>query len=350
MMNRMADACTRDVIVIGASSGGVKALRRLVAALPADLPAALFVAVHRGISLPTYLAEILDAAGPLQAVTAEEGMPFERGQIYVAPPDRHLLLGQDHVHVRRGPKENRVRPAIDPLFRSAAAHCSTRVIGMVLTGLLDDGTAGLLAIKRCGGITVAQDPADAEYPAMPRSAIVNGAADHVLRLDGMAALLRRLTSEPCPPPVEIPESVRIEALIAAQELTMHPTQEQYGRLSPLTCPECHGAMYEIHDGTLLRFRCHTGHAFTAESLSGAQAEAWERALYDALRTQEEQMTLARRMAADARCRGSLRHADDFDRRARSYEEGAEIIRRMLAVTDEARDAAPRGNGEAAALE
>jgi two-component system chemotaxis response regulator CheB len=331
-----SESANRDVIVVGASAGGVEATRRLAAALPADLPATLFVVVHRGPDRPGYLAEILGAAGPLPAMVAEEGAPFVRGRIYVAPPDLHLLVGRDHVHVRRGPRENRVRPAIDPLFRSAAVHCSTRVVGVVLTGLLDDGTSGLQAIRRCGGVAVAQDPRDADFKDMPLSAVRHGAADHVLALDRMPDLLSRLARGPRPPAVEPPANLRMEALIAAQELSMDPDQKRLGELSPLTCPECHGSLYEIHDGTFLRFRCHTGHAFTAEALRSEQGKAWERALYDALRAQEEQAALLRRMAGDARQLGAARQADDFALRARSYEEGAQIIRGLLS----------RANGEA----
>jgi two-component system chemotaxis response regulator CheB len=184
-------------------------------------------------------------------------------------------------------------------------------------------------------VAVVQDPGSAEYPDMPRSAIRHAAADHVRPLHAIPALLRELAAQPCPPPVEVPQTLRMEALIAAQELGMDPDQNRLGKLSPLTCPECHGSMYEIHDeGGLLRFRCHTGHAFTAESLRAAQAESWERALYGALRAQEEQMALVRRMAQEARERGHLRSASDFEGRARSYQEGAEIIRRMLGRSGE----------------
>lgn len=317
-------------------------MKRLAARLPADLPAAVFLTIHRGDNKPGYLADILNAAGPLSAETAAEGTRFERGRIYVAPPDRHLLVGRSHMHARRGPRENRVRPAIDPLFRSAAVNCSTRAIGVLLTGMLDDGTAGLLAIRRCGGVAVVQDPSTAAYPSMPLSAIRHAAADHVRPLEAIPALLAELARQPSPPLVEAPERLRIEALIAAQELHMDPEQNRLGTLAPLTCPECHGAMYEIREDGFLRYRCHTGHSFTAESLREAQTDTWEQALYEALRVQEEQLVLVRRMVSDAQERGELRHAQDFERRARSYEEGAEIIRRMLAggPVD-----MPQGNGE-----
>src|SRR5215218_5780920 len=173
--------CTHDIIVVGGSAGAVEVTRSLAARLPGDLPAAVFVAIHRSSEGPAYLDKVLSASGPLPALSAEEGMLVQRGHIYVAPPDHHLLVGRGHVHVRRGPKENRTRPAIDPLFRSAAVNATTRVIGLLLSGSLDDGTAGLLAIRRCGGVAVVQDPGDARFGEMPASAIANGAADHVGR-------------------------------------------------------------------------------------------------------------------------------------------------------------------------
>ena len=324
----------RDVIVIGGSAGGVEAVTRLVRGLPADLPAAVLVAIHRGLDGAGLLAQILDAAGPLPAAMAEEGQPLERGRILVAPPDRHLLVGDDHVHVRRGPRENRTRPAVDPLFRSAAVNCSTRVIAVVLSGMLNDGSSGLRAVKRCGGLAVVQDPRDAPYPDMPDNALAHAEADHVLPLAGIAPLLARLAASPRPPPPEVPEEIRIEALIAAQELTVMPDQHRFGPLSPLACPDCHGTMQEIREGGLVRYRCHTGHAFTLEALRLAQDEAWERTLYAAMRAQQEQAMLCRRLAEEARLRGQVRGLEEFARRTRDYEEGAETIRQLLA----------RGNG------
>ncbi|MGD9508118.1 MAG: chemotaxis protein CheB [Geminicoccaceae bacterium] len=318
-----------DTIVIGGSAGAVEAMRALARLLPEDLPAAVFVAIHRGHEQPTYLPDILDAAGPLPAVRAEEGMKIVASRSYVAPPDRHLLVGVGHLHVRRGPRENRCRPAIDPLFRSAAVAVTSRVIGVLLSGTLDDGTAGLLAIKRCGGTSVVQDPRHSSYGGMAESAIRAGAVDHVCLLAQIPALLSRLVTLPASPAPEPPDDLRMEALIAAQELRMHPNDNRLGTLSPLTCPDCHGTLHEIDDEGFLRFRCHTGHAFSAESLRDAQAEAWERALYDALRAQEEQLALLRRMTEDAYFRGHADSARSFEARARSYEEGVQIIRGLL---------------------
>ena len=324
----------RDIVVIGGSAGSVEAVITLARGLPADFPASIFLVIHRGDDGPSLLAELLDRAGPLPAVSAEENQPIERGTIYVVPVDRHLLVGRNHMHVRRGPRENRMRPAVDPLFRSAAAHCSTRVIGVVLSGNLDDGTAGLRAIKRCGGIAVVQQPDDAACPSMPMSALEHVDVDHVVASADLPELLVRLVAEPRPPEVEAPRDVRIEALIAAQELTTVADQKKLGKLSPLTCPECHGVMYEITEGNLIRYRCHTGHAFTLGSMRSAATEAWEKALYEAMRAQQEQVLLMQVMAESARKRGRAQWAATLERRELSYQEGVEIIRQMIAGGDD----------------
>jgi two-component system chemotaxis response regulator CheB len=320
----------RDVVVIGASMGGVEALRRLLAGLPADLPAALFVVLHSADHQPGLLARVLGSASVLPVATAQEGERFARGQVYVAPPDRHLIVGHDHLHVRRGPREHCSRPAIDPLFRSAAASCMTRVTGVLLTGLLDDGTSGLRAIKRCGGVALVQDPDDAAYDEMPRSAIRHVAVDHILPLGAIPAALDRLVREPRPPAGEVPEEIRAEALIAAQEVRHMSHPKPAGAISPITCPECHGSLQEIVDGGLVRYRCHTGHGFTLETLGEAQGEAWERALYGAYRAQQERAMLVARLAGEARREGAARSAEQLEQRAESYEEGAELLRQLIA--------------------
>jgi two-component system chemotaxis response regulator CheB len=196
--------------------------------------------------------------------------------------------------------------------------------------MLNDGTSGLLAIKRCGGLAVVQDPGEATYPDMPRSALAHVEVDHVLSVAGIAALLPELTALPRPPPGETPEEIRIEVLIAAQELTVMPDQKpRLGTLSTFTCPDCHGAMSEIRENELVRFRCHTGHAYTLDALQVAQSEAWEKTLYEALRAQQEQEMLARRLAEEAAARGQAHWVKEFTRRAKDYEEGAEMIRLLL---------------------
>jgi two-component system chemotaxis response regulator CheB len=197
--------------------------------------------------------------------------------------------------------------------------------------MLNDGTSGLLAIKRCGGLAVVQDPQSAAFPDMPRNALAHVAVDHIVPLARLAPLLSALATSPRPPPLAtVPEEIRIEALIAAQEVTGMPDQHHLGPLSPLACPDCHGSIMEIREGDLLRFRCHTGHAFTLETLRLAQDEAWERTLYAAMRAQQEQAMLARRLAAEADAKGQTRSAERYTRRERDYEEGAEVIRQLLA--------------------
>jgi two-component system chemotaxis response regulator CheB len=315
----------RDVIVIG----GVDALRLLLERLPADLPASVFIVLHTADEGPSLLADVLGRTSSLPVLIAEEAQSFAPGLVYLAPPDRHLLVGADHVHTRRGPRENGTRPAIDPLFRSAAANCSTRVIGVILTGLLDDGTAGLQAIKRCGGLAVVQDPSEAAYAQMPRSAIRDVAVDHVLSLEEIAAALPRLAGDGRPPAPEVPRDIWIEAVISAQEFgNMHYTDEE-NALSPITCPECHGSLREIRDRDLVRFRCHTGHGFTLEALGVAQGQEWERALYGALRAQQERAEVVARLADQATLRGAAKSAEQLRRRARDYEEGADLLQRLI---------------------
>ena len=335
-----AEHPTRDVIVVGASMGGVEALRKLLGALPADLPAALFVVLHTADHDPGLLARVLGMTSTLPVLTAAEGQRFGPGQVYVAPPDLHLIVGHDHVHVRRGPRENGSRPAIDPLFRSAAASCTTRVIGVLLTGLLNDGTSGLQAIKRCGGLVLVQDPSDAAYGEMPRSALRHMVVDRVLPLRAIPAALAELAPQPRPPAGEVPAEIRAEALIAAQEIRDIHHPEAGPPISPITCPDCHGSLQEIVDGQLVRYRCHTGHAFTLETLGALQADAWERALYSAFRAQQERAMLVGRMADQARAQGGDSSAEQLQQRAQSYEEGAELLRRLIA----------HGNGRGGALE
>src|SRR5437016_6436818 len=184
-----------DIIVIGASSGGLRALEQLCGALPADLPAAVFIVWHTHPRSPAMLAPALDRRGPLPAAVAQDGQPIRPGRIYVAPPDQHLLLARDRVRVIRGPRENRFRPAVDPLFRTAARALGPRVIGVVLSGTMDDGTEGLLLIKRHGGVAIVQDPADAEAPDMPASAIRHVPVDHVLPLADIPRMLAKLARE-----------------------------------------------------------------------------------------------------------------------------------------------------------
>jgi len=326
-----------DIIVIAASAGGVEALQELARGLPPDLPAAVFIVLHVPSSGPSMLPRILNNSGPLRAHHAVNGEAIERGRIYIAPPDYHLLVERERVRVVRGPRENRARPAADPLFRSAAYAYGTRVVGVVLSGALDDGTAGLAAIKRRGGLAVAQDPREALYSSMPRSAMENVALDHCLPVAGIAPLLAQLVSAPAKNDAVYPmsEILKVETRIARLEESEMEDVEKIGKLSALTCPECNGALWELRDGELLRFRCHVGHAFSAESLIAEQSEALENALWVALRSLEENAALSRRLAERAGKHNHTTSMTQFEKNARQVEEHAAIIRRVLHYNEKA---------------
>lgn len=320
-------ASGHDIIVIGASAGGLQALQRLLADLPANLPAAVFVVLHMGAS--SHLAEILGRSGMLPVSPARNGQPIERGRVYVAVPGVHLLLHDEHVLLRRGPRENLARPAIDPLFRSAACAFGGRVIGVVLSGALNDGTAGLRAIKQCGGIAVVQDPADATVPDMPRSAQRHVDIDHMLPVGALGDLLARLAYEPAGETPEIPDRIKLETAIATQELAGMAANDQLGSPSRFTCPECHGTLWEINDGSLLRYRCHVGHALTGQFMLAAQAKETEEMLWSLMRAHQERAELARRMADQERSLNRSKLADQMTQRAKEYDEDAEVLRGLL---------------------
>ena len=320
---------TKDIIVIGSSAGGVDALCRLCAALPADLPATVLVAQHLSPSARSLLPQLLDRAGPLPVLTPVDGQPIERGHIYVAGPDHHLLLRPGKVLVRRGPYENRTRPAINPLFRSAALAYGSRVVGVVLTGLLDDGTDGLIAIKAAGGTSVVQDPDDAEWPSMPRNAVKRDHVDLVVPLRELASRLAEITMEDAGPSIPLPDEYTTEDLIAAQEFAvMEPQIQTPGHASKFSCPDCGGVLNEIHTANELRFRCQVGHAFTPLGLADAQNSELERALGIAVRTHRDRIRLFVKMAESAQARG-LPHAVARWKQASSESE------QMIAVLEQA---------------
>ncbi|MGR4863942.1 chemotaxis protein CheB [Caulobacter sp. LARHSG274] len=300
---------TKDIIVIGASAGGVEALRRLCATLPGDLPAAVLVVQHLSPSGRSVLPQLLAKAGRLPAATPADGERLAMGRIYVAGPDHHLLLRPGHVLMRRGPYENRTRPAVNALFRSAAVAYGGRVIGVVLTGLLDDGTDGLIAIKAAGGTSVVQDPKDAEWPSMPRNALARDHVDHAAPLSDLGSLLSRLAREPAGPNLPVSEDYMAEDRIAAQDFAaMELNLPPPGRASPIACPDCGGVLNQIEADKEVRFRCQIGHAFSPLGLAAAQADELERALAVAARTHRDRIRLFGQMKDNARDRG-LAHAE-----------------------------------------
>jgi two-component system chemotaxis response regulator CheB len=320
---------TRDIIVLGASAGGIDALQRLCASLPADLPAAVFVVQHVSPSARSMLPILLGRAGPLPAVAPADGDPIEPGNIYVAAPDFHMLLRPDRILMRRGPTENRTRPAANALFRSAAIAFGGRVIGVVLTGLLDDGTEGLIAIKAAGGLSVVQDPADAEWPSMPRNALKRDHVDTSLPLSEMGAFLARLTREEANPSIPLPDEYRTEDKIAAQEFAvMEADIVTPGQPSHISCPDCGGVLNQIALDNEVRFRCQVGHAFTPIGLAEAQSEELERALGVAARTHRDRIRLFGQMRESAHARG-LPHAE------RRWVTAAEESTQMIEVLEKA---------------
>ena len=317
-----------DIVVVGASAGGVEALAGLAASLPTGLPAAVFVVLHVPSTGTSALPDILSRHGPLPATHVKDGEPIENGRIYVAPPDHHVLLRRGHVHLARGPRENGHRPAVDPLFRSAAHEYASRVVGVVLSGALDDGTAGLTAVKSRGGLAVVQEPGDALYPGMPDSALEHVRVDHVVPTADMGALLARITAEPAPEAPETPDNMEVEVEVEGFSLDAIEG-ERPGRPSGFSCPDCNGVLWEIQDGQLQRFRCRVGHAWSPESLLTQQSEALEAALWIALRSLEERAALARRLAEPARRRGHAITARRFEEQANEAQQAARLVRDLL---------------------
>jgi len=283
------------IVVVGTSAGGMEALKGLVAQLPQTFPAPVFVVQHMAADAnAAILAHALDKAGSLRCVVAVNGMRFKPGTIYVAPVDNHLLVKRTHVIVTKGARENRYRPAIDPLFRSAAVTHGPHVISVVLTGRLDDGTEGTSAVKRCGGTTVVQDPADAAYPEMPRSALALG-VDHCVPLRELGALLDELARTAPGSRKPIPEDIRIESIIAERVLSDVKAVNSLGKQVPYNCPGCGGVLWEIEKSRTTRYRCHTGHSFSAATLLAEQSGKIEETLWITLRMLEERRNLLRSM-------------------------------------------------------
>ena len=324
----------RDRIVIGASAGGVKALTSLVADLSPDLAAAVFIVLHIPTNTPSFLSEILARESRLPVEHASSGERIKPGRVYVAPSDHHLLIEGEKVELVHGPKENLHRPSIDALFRSAARWCGARVIGVVLTGARDDGAVGMSAIKKRGGITIVQDPVEATFPSMPASVMAQVQVDYSLPLREIGPLLNELSREEASDEggYPVPEQVEIESNIAQQKMEageLIANVEQLGKISKLTCPDCHGALWEIYDDDILRFRCHVGHAYSTESLSEGQSEMLEVALWSAVRALEEKMILANRIVERARKANQTRAARIFQRRAEQAAQNSNAIRQLL---------------------
>jgi two-component system chemotaxis response regulator CheB len=332
----------RNVIVIGASSGGIDALRQVVGGLPADFPAPVCVVLHTSPQSPGILDQILSRVGPLKAITASGGERLRPGQIYVAPADFHLLVEPGVVRTSKGPRENRFRPAIDPLFRSAAQVYGPAAIGVILTGSLDDGTAGLWALKQLGGTAIVQDPAEALYPSMPQNAINHVNVDYITPLAGVAPLLVSLTAaasaEIADRPAEVgspdaavagPELIDIEVKIAMEENPIDAGLPRLGEPSIFACPECHGVLLQLKEGLRVRFRCHTGHAYSVASLLAAIEEGIEESVWNAIRALEEGQLLLSRMAEHLNTSHDNIDVQQLAARSVEAKQQADALRRLI---------------------
>lgn len=337
-MSLMSASRTPSVVVIGASAGGVEAISRLVSRLPRDLAAPVLVVLHVGATSQSSLPQILTRAGPLRAVHAADGEALHRGRVYVAPPDRHLLVEDGHVRVVRGPRENLVRPAIDPLFRSAAVSYGSGVVAVVLSGTRDDGSVGANAVSRRGGVVIVQDPAEAGFPEMPLNAIARDHPDFVLPIDRIARtvteLVRPALSEEVKMSDDTGDEMSLEARYSALEIDAVERDQAPGDLTPFSCPECGGALWEIRDGELPRYRCRVGHAYATEAVFEDQAYSVDRALWIALRALLERASMSERIATRVRNgNGSNATAERFERLAEEAHAQAAVIREVLLRRD-----------------
>jgi two-component system chemotaxis response regulator CheB len=321
-----------DIIVVGASAGGVEALSELVKNLPSNLNAAVFIVLHVPSHGTSVLPSILNRAKTLLTHHAKDGQAIVPGRIYIAPPNYHLLVKDGYVNVSKGATENSHRPAIDPTFRTAARAYGRRVVGVILTGTLDDGTAGLMAVKRRSGVAVVQDPDDAMYSGMPQSAIANvNNIDFILPLSSIPAVLVNLVNTPISdaPEEPVPPEMEYESNIAELHMEAINSNEKPGRSANLGCPSCGGTLWEIEENDLLRYRCRTGHAFSVESLLAEQSDALEEALWIALRALEEKSALTQRMAKRMRDRNQILSASRLEAEEEAINQRATIIRDTL---------------------
>ena len=315
------------VIGVAASAGGVEALQQLVRQLPEDLDAAVCVVLHIPSNGRSLLAPILDRASRLEVVLAEHRARLRAGVVYVAPADHHLLVRSDRIELSSGPKENGVRPAADPMFRSLARSWGSAAVAVVLSGALDDGAAGALAVAQGGGYVMVQDPDDALVPGMPASALAVSPVHDVLPLAEMGDALIRLARAPLD---ELGEEERLSAEPDPAEMRLGPNRPD-GAASGFTCPECSGALWELRDGELVRYRCRVGHSYSEDAMVSAQGTAVEAALWTALEVLEERGELLQRMAK--RMQDQSRSHRRFAQGAREAEERAATIRRILHNSD-----------------
>lgn len=319
----------RDIIVVGASSGGVTALKELVSGLPKDFKGSVFIVLHIPAYSESRLPWILDKAGPLHAIHPKDGEIIEPGKIYIAVNDHHLIVEEGKVRVKRGPKENRFRPSIDALFRSAAYVYGSRVIGVILSGMLNDGVSGLWTIQQQGGLVIVQDPNDAEQPQLPENTLEYVDADYIIPASDMGPIIASLVKEPAPNKnkfsAEQLKLLELEVIIATKGDAFEMGIMEMGEFTPFTCPQCHGALVRLVEGKFIRFRCHTGHAYTASSLLAELSEAVESKLWQTMRGLEEMDMLLSSIGDQYKELGNNKAAKLFHRKARESGKRAQFV-------------------------
>lgn len=329
----------RDIIVIGSSAGGIDALRQLVQMLPAKFDGSIFIVQHFPSAYNSILDIVLSRSGPLEAVFAKDGELFEKGRIYLAPPDHHLLVENGKTLVKKGPKENKFRPSIDALFRSAAYNYGPQVIGVVLSGLLNDGTSGLWSVKRSGGIAIVQDPSEAEYDAMPQNVLQNVEVDHVAAVHQIPVLLQEIMNNP----IDIMENnnksaaekvlLEMEVKIASNHNSFEAGMMDMGKLSPFTCPECHGVLVSIKEGKYSRYRCHTGHAFSSTALLAEITKTVEDNFWSTVRGMEEGIMLLENKGEEYALAGEKEASNHFYKKAKEMRVQSQQVRKIIFSTE-----------------
>jgi len=288
----------KRIIVVGASAGGFKAVSELLSVTPANLNTAILVVVHLAQTSQAYIIQqYFEKNTSYKCLIPANNETIKAGNMYFAPPDRHMLVKDGKIKLINGPHENRWRPSVDVLFRSAAAEYNSRAIGIVLSGMLDDGTSGMWAIKRCGGVCIVQEPADAEYPDMPTSVINNMEVDYRVPVKEMGYILDDVFSKPEPDSVDVPEEIKLETEITERIVSDIDELTKLGTHSNYTCPDCGGGLFQIKNEPGLRYRCHTGHVYTAEILLNKQNEQLEESVWISIRMLEERRNLLLQMAA-----------------------------------------------------